>query len=86
MATTEWREWHLTPNGWTRGTVQYDFKERDEKPHPPDRVLTCTYSEELISPVSPAMRREVTEDWKSEDRQAVETLLKKYGECPRSLN
>lgn len=85
MATTEWREWHLTPGGWIPGTVKYDFEDRDEKPPPPDRVLTCTYSEKPISPVSPAMQREVTKDWESKDQQAVETLRKKYGDCPWKL-
>ena len=83
-ASREWREWHLTPRGWVRGTVKYDF-DKTELPTPPERVLTCTYTEEVTSPVSPAMSRTVDEDWRSEDLQLVETLLKQYGECPRSL-
>jgi len=85
-SSNEWREWHLTPRGWERGDLKLDNSELEKKPLPSDRVLTCIYSEEMLSPVSARITKRMDEMWRSEDEQAVETLLKQHGSCPRSLH
>jgi hypothetical protein len=82
-ASNEWTEWHLTPNGWIRGTEQEDFR-TVERPPPPDRVLTCTYHDFLSSTFSKPDRY-VEEDWRSADAVHVQQLLEKYGPCPKQL-
>ncbi|NMO17484.1 hypothetical protein HPC49_05560 [Pyxidicoccus fallax] len=83
-ASREWREWHLTPNGWVQGSVQTDFSDVKQMPTPADRVLTCRYLEELGA-AGGKWHKGVSEEWRSKDETTVGTLLKQFGECPRKL-
>lgn len=84
-ASHEWTEWHLTPSGWVSGSERVDFGGVTEKPAPPDRVLTCRYTERLSSSFS-TMDRTVRELWRRPgDDALIASLLKKHGECPKLI-
>ncbi|WP_337055185.1 hypothetical protein [Pseudoxanthomonas sp. USHLN014] len=36
----EWEDQHLTPSGWVSGSYKHDHGHREEKPIPPDTVLS----------------------------------------------
>lgn len=77
-------EWHLTPNGWKKGTTEKDPNIVNKKENPPDRVLTCRYVEEQTSPF--AKMNSYTEIiWKGSDEEIIEELKKEFGDCPRKL-
>ena len=80
----EWTEWHLTPDGWVRGSEQIDFRQAEISEPPQNRLLTCVYKEVLSSPFG-ALNKSVEEKWRSDKKEDVETLLKKYGACPEAL-
>jgi hypothetical protein len=46
MSSKEWREWHLTPNGWVAGTLQHDSG-CNQISSPDNKVLTCIYKETI---------------------------------------
>ena len=83
-ASNEWTEWHLTPRGWEEGTGKRDFGHHTEGMTPPDRILTCRYTEYLGS-MGAEWERSTTEMWRSSDSAAVAELLKKYGPCPERV-
>jgi hypothetical protein len=83
-ASHEWSEYHLTPEGWKSGSEQQDFAGVQTVPPPSDRVLTCRFHERQSSIYS-SLDRWVDEVWRSEDAEAIEELLKKYGPCPEHL-
>jgi hypothetical protein len=84
MSTSnEWTEWHLTPNGWQRGTEKEDFRRIDRDP-PPGRVLTTVYTEFLSSSFS-SLDKSVETTWRSNDANAIATLQEKFGPPPESL-
>lgn len=80
----EWTEWHLTPEGWKRGTEKIDFRQAEILEHPINRVLTCIYKEHLSSAFS-SLDKSVEEKWRSGQQEEVDILLKKFGSCPESL-
>jgi hypothetical protein len=80
----EWTDWHLTPRGWEEGSTEVDFGHVTEKEPPPDRVLTVRFTEKLTSPYS-KMHTWHDEKWRSDDANAVKTLLDKFGPPPDSL-
>jgi hypothetical protein len=83
-ASNEWTEWHLTPNGWVAGSVKTDFAEADF-PTPKDTVMSCTYSEYMASAFS-RLEKNVTVGLKSKDTALIQSLLKKFGECPQRID
>jgi hypothetical protein len=84
MATSnEWTDWHLTPQGWKKGSEKTDFDRTDCEP-PVDRVITVRWSDYLGHPFATA-RRGHTTMWQSNDIKQVEDLLQKYGEAPKHL-
>ena len=81
--SNEWTDWHLTPEGWVRGSTRRDGPGVDEKPTPSDRVMTCRWAEEKES-FGP-MSRDLETEWKSDDEAAVQVLIDKFGPCPEQL-
>ena len=79
----EWTEWHLTPQGWERGTEKCDTGRRIERESPASRVLTYRYSTWLNSRLR--AEESVETIWDSLDKAKRDALLQQYGECPRSL-
>jgi len=82
-ASNEWTEWHLTPDGWQRGTEKEDFRRVDREP-PVDRVLTVIYREFISSSFSP-MEKSSYVEWQSNDAAAITALTAKYGPAPEHL-
>lgn len=83
MSSREYTEYHLTPNGWVKGTTQTDFN-RIERPVPPDRVLTQIYEEFLSSGYSP-MDKTVGTIWSKGEGELEDELLRKFGPCPGGI-
>jgi len=83
-ASYEWTEWHLTPEGWVRGSNRVDINVVTEVPLPRNRVATFRYSEKMTSPFSDADKY-VDEIWMSDQKEVVEGLKKQFGDCPLSL-
>jgi hypothetical protein len=79
----EWTEWHLTPEGWVRGTEKEDFRtiNRDT---PADRVKTVVYKQRLSSIYS-KLEEGHSVTWSSRDNAAVSRLEAKFGPPPRNL-
>jgi hypothetical protein len=80
----EWTDWHLTPEGWVRGSERTDGVGIEEKPVPPGTVLTQRWLEEQTSPYS-SMYRGLETQWTSDDKEAIQALLEKHGNCPETL-
>ncbi|BAY24489.1 hypothetical protein NIES2100_42840 [Calothrix sp. NIES-2100] len=93
MASKEWREWHLTPNGWVAGTFKHDFGLQQVSPTE-NRLLTCVY-EEYISPDANAFsgygepgfneEKSINITWRCSDNERISELLEKFGSCPNHL-
>ncbi len=86
MVETDWTEWHLTPVGWIPGVTHLVYGGTKGNVDPPaDRRLTCAFEEfQENSPGS--VKSFVTERWRSDTKEQVDALLRKYGECPRELH
>jgi len=82
-ASNEWTEWHLTPDGWIRGSQRTDFQKVLEAP-PPNRVKTCQYKELISSPTS-ELKTSLDTVWESENSGEVERLASLFGQCPNQL-
>ena len=52
---------------------------------PADRCLTCAFEEFQENPPG-GVKSFVTERWRSDADREVNTLLRKFGECPRELH
>lgn len=83
-ASDEWTEWHLTPVGWVAGSSKIDFQKVKAVETPPDRVMTCKYSEYMSSGFS-ELKKGTEVVWQSGDRDLVAKLLKQHGECPSQV-
>lgn len=82
-ASNEWTDWHLTPQGWVRGSEKTDFDQTMRDP-PQGRVMTMRWSEHVGHHYGKAHRSAI-EKWRSHDSQAVEELLKTFGPSPEAL-
>ncbi len=82
--SNEWTDWHLTPDGWESGSERTDFGHIEEKEPPVNRVLTVRYSEVQTS-VFGEMHRGHEARWESSDKEAIERLVKKFGDPPSRL-
>jgi hypothetical protein len=81
MAASEvYTDWHLTPRGWTTGTVKTDAGTRLRQ-RPADAVLTLRYRQVVATMLSTA-RRSCTELRRSADAAHVKALLRRFGRCP----
>ncbi len=83
---TNWTEWHLTPEGWIPGVTHLINGGAKGNADPPaDRCLTCAF-EELQENSPGGVKSVVTERWRSDTKQQVEDLMRRFGECPRELH
>ncbi len=82
---TNWTEWHLTPEGWIPGVTHLIYGgSKGKADPPPDRCLTCAFEEFQGNPPG-GVKSFVTEQWRSDTKEQVDALLRKFGECPREL-
>lgn len=79
--SNEWFDYHLTPRGWEEGSCKIDFGGITEKDPPQDRVLTVHISEKQSSIYS-EMQRSSKVTFRTEDTQALNDLIEKFGEEP----
>ena len=81
----EWTEWHLTLNGWEKGTQKRESSAQLIEVEPPcNRVLTCRYHEN-ITINSIWLQKHIIEIWRDLDCKIVDELLEKFASCPESL-
>ena len=80
-ASNEWFEYHLTPQGWVDGSEKIDFAGLKKKEIPDDRVLTLRFHEYLSSPFS-TIDKWYDEQWRHEDEDLINDLIKQFGEMP----
>jgi hypothetical protein len=83
-ASKEWTEWHLTPQGWQRGSEKTDFAPATKVQPPEDRVLTCVFRETIASSFG-GFSRETDITWSSDDEQKIASLRQQFGDCPERL-
>jgi hypothetical protein len=82
-ASKEWTEWHLRPNGWTRGTVRTDST-IDVVERPNDAIATWRYLEEIAYAGRPDCK--TSEIWRSNiTSEQFISLQDQFGDCPQSL-
>ncbi|OKH55273.1 hypothetical protein NIES2101_04735 [Calothrix sp. HK-06] len=81
----EWTEWHLTPNGWEKGTFSREGNPQLIEVEPPEnRVLTCRYHEN-ITINSTWLQKHIIEIWRDSGCKIIDELLEKFAGCPESL-
>jgi hypothetical protein len=85
----EWTHWHLTPEGWQKGSQKRKaMRDTVEIPMPGDRVMSYTYRE-YLRPIDEqgigGWEKLLLNDWCSSDKELVSSLLKRFGYCPRQL-
>lgn len=83
-ASNEWTNWHLTPQGWEKGSRRLDHEGTTKFPAPDDRVLTVRYEEYLGSLAGKADIGH-TEIWRSKDEKTIAKLIEVYGKAPNQL-
>jgi hypothetical protein len=81
--SNEWTEWHLTPEGWGRGTEKEDFRTIDREP-PHNRVKTVRSHDYISSRFSKADRYH-SDVWSPQDKAAIARLEAKFGPPPSNL-
>ena len=80
----EWTEWHLTPDGWRRGSTRVQGKGNTWADEPEDRVLSYVYKEvERDGAAEP--QRSAEETWRSKTAMDIDVLLRQHGVSPREL-
>lgn len=77
-ASDEWENMHLTPNGWVLGSGKYDFQGITEKTKPTDAVLTA-YRRVYVGAIGAKPQITENQDFHTEDKTLIKTLLDKYG-------
>ena len=80
----EWTEWHLTPDGWKRGSTRVQGKGNTWADEPEDRVLSFVYKEVETS-ASTEARVSAEESWRSKTATDIDALLRQFGASPREL-
>ena len=82
-ASNEWTDYHLTPQGWVRGSERRDTGQPVTRAPPQDRVLTARYKE-TCNGYGPVHESQDTQ-WESDDTKRVEELLAEFGPPPKLL-
>ena len=75
----EWFEYHLTPDGWKKGTERWEFQPEYRAP-PANRFLTLRRTEYFGSQGATPVH--IDEEWVHLDTDAVAALINKYGSKP----
>ena len=78
--SSEWTEWHLTPQGWVRGSSVTPYG-RQTRSVPADRVKTCVLQMTGAEP-HPSVR---LHDKVTFDPARAHELEERFGPCPREL-
>lgn len=78
-ASNEWEKWHLTPDGWVKGTEKTDFSRKEVVP-PRSRVATYKY-QEYVGNVHSKMQISWDQVW-AKDSTSTQDLKDQYGEYP----
>ena len=81
-ASREWTEWHLTEDGWVRGTQKTDGCPVKKASIPEGRVLTCVFKEH-VGWASP--HRECKTEWDCGNDLRIQNLKDQFGDCPNHL-
>jgi hypothetical protein len=84
ILSLEWTDWHLTPNGWTKGSHKMDFHNIHFKEPPPDRLLTRRYEESIESIYAPLKIKRKTL-WANCNPKLIKKLIRQYN-FPNTLN
>lgn len=83
-ASNEFTEWHLTPDGWVRGSYQTDFSSTHEVEPPANRLLSVRVEEEIpeIVPGEPVqIDKDIRVIYRSDDEdEEIQALIAKYGD------
>ncbi len=79
----EWTEWHLTPEGWRRGSTRVQGKGNTWADEPEDRVLSYVYKEVAREGAEPTVSAEET--WRSKTSREIDALLRQHGPSPHAL-
>ena len=82
MASLEFTEWHLCPQGWVRGTTMRDGGQFGRSERPVGTVMSITWKETASAP-GPVFEAH-TDPW-IPDEQSAAALLAEFGSAPRSL-
>ncbi len=80
----EWTEWHLTPEGWQRGSTRVQGKGNTWADEPADRVLSYVYKE-VETGGSPKAQVSAEETWRSKTATDIDALLRRFGGSPQEL-
>ncbi len=80
----EWTEWHLTPQGWQRGSTRVQGKGNTWADEPEERVLSFVYKEVETSSM-PGAQVSSEETWRSKTATDIDVLLRQHGASPRHL-
>lgn len=83
-ASNEYTEWHLTTQGWERGSERVDFGNTTKREPPSERLLTVKYWEYMSSGFS-KLDKGQTELFRCGDEEKVASMLQLYGEPPKHL-
>jgi hypothetical protein len=79
-ASDEWQEQHLTPSGWILGSGKYDFEGKEERPTPPDTVLTVR-RHVYVGAIGARANVDESRFERSNDKELIRALLEKYGQA-----
>ena len=85
--SSEWTEWHLTPDGWVEGSSQIDPGRIISVDPPNNRLLTVKIEEEIPNIVPGEqgfnnfnVEKDVREIWRASGQDIqIEELLTQYG-------
>ena len=80
----EWTEWHLTPEGWQRGSTRVHGKGNTWADEPESRVLSYVYKEVATSSTPEAVVSS-EETWRSKTATDIDALLRQHGPSPQRL-
>lgn len=81
----ECQDYHLTLDGWVKGSFEADILGGPESiAIPEDRVLTIKCYEELKSPHYASSKPIYYDrvEWQSDDKQLIRKLQQKWGDLP----
>ena len=81
-ASNEWFVYHLTPNGWVKGSEKVDVAGVTVVSMPNDTYVTVTIHERMASINSKIDRWEDRQE-KEGSRELIDSLYEKYGKDPR---
>lgn len=80
----EWTEWHLTPDGWQKGSTRVQGSGNNWTDEPADRVLSFMYKE-VATDSTPEPKVSYEETWRSKTATDVDALLRQHGPAPQNL-